>query len=63
MAFIYGNALVRPVVAGDGLGADKMPQANQLLDSRLGYFIRPGKHSMTTEDWSVWLNYADKWLR
>jgi hypothetical protein len=39
------------------------PASNELLNERLGYFIRPGKHSMTTPDWKVWLDYADKWLK
>ncbi len=51
------------LVAGDGVGAGKMPEVGKLLDSRLGYFIREGKHSMTTPDWKVWLDYADKWLK
>jgi len=51
------------LVAGDGLGAEKMPVTGSLLNSRLGYFIREGKHSMTTPDWKVWLDYADKWLK
>ena len=51
------------LVAGDGLGAAEMPEVGKLLASRLGYYIRPGKHSMTREDWAVWLDYADKWLR
>ena len=51
------------LIAGDGLGAAEMPEVGKLLDSRLGYYIRPGKHSMTREDWKVWLDYADKWLR
>ncbi len=51
------------LIAGDGLGATGMPETGKLLDSRLGYYIRPGKHSMTREDWKVWLDYADKWLR
>jgi len=51
------------LVAGDGLGAEKMPEVGKLLDSRLGYYIREGKHSMTTPDWKVWLDYADKWLK
>jgi hypothetical protein len=33
-----------------------------LLDSRLGYYIRPGKHSMDREDWGIFLDYADKQL-
>jgi hypothetical protein len=51
------------LVAGDGLGAEAMPETGKLMASRLGYFIRAGKHSMTTPDWSAWLDYADRWLR
>jgi hypothetical protein len=47
----------------DNLGAEKMPAVGKLLDSRLGYYIREGKHSMTTPDWKVWLDYADRWLK
>ena len=47
----------------DNLGAEKMPEVGKLLDSRLGYYIREGKHSMITPDWKVWLDYADKWLK
>jgi (4-O-methyl)-D-glucuronate---lignin esterase len=51
------------LVSGEGCDAKTMPETGKLLDSRLGYFIRPGKHSMTSADWKVWLDYADKWLR
>jgi hypothetical protein len=51
------------LVAGDGLGAETMPEVGKLLDSRLGYYIRQGKHSMNASDWKVWLDYADKWLK
>jgi hypothetical protein len=44
----------------EGLAADKPPELNKLLDSRLGYFIRPGKHSMTRDDWEVFWDFADK---
>ena len=54
---------VYKLLAGEGLGADKMPEVGTLLASRLGYYIRPGKHSMTGDDWKVWLDYADKWLK
>jgi pimeloyl-ACP methyl ester carboxylesterase len=54
---------VYQLVAGDGLGATTIPEVGQLLPSRLGYFIRPGKHSMAREDWVAWLDYADRWLR
>lgn len=51
------------LVAKEGCDAAEMPPHNQLLKSRLGYFIRPGKHSMTKLDWAVWLDYADRWLK
>lgn len=43
--------------------ADKMPEQGKLSDSRLGYFIRAGKHSMTPDDWKVYMQFADKWLK
>jgi hypothetical protein len=46
----------------EGLGVKTMPEPNHLIASRLGYHIRPGKHSMGKEDWKVWLEYADKQL-
>ena len=42
---------------------EQHPASGELLAERLGYYIRPGKHSMTTADWKVWLDYADKWLK
>jgi hypothetical protein len=45
-----------------GLAASTMPEINVLIDSDLGYFIRPGKHSMTRGDWKFFLNFADKHL-
>jgi hypothetical protein len=44
----------------EGLKADQMPPVGKLVDSRLGYYIRPGKHSMTKGDWKVFLDFADK---
>lgn len=48
----------------EGLKATTMPPLNTLVDSRLGYFIRPGKHSMTRQDWDAFLDFADRnWSR
>jgi hypothetical protein len=44
----------------DGLSADKLPEPGRLIDSTLGYYIRPGKHSMTKGDWQVFLDFADR---
>jgi dienelactone hydrolase len=46
----------------EGLAAAHPPEINQLIDSNLGYFIRPGKHSMTRGDWKFFLDFADKHL-
>lgn len=56
---------VYQLVAKEGLraGVTEMPAEGKLIDSRLGFFIRAGKHSMTVEEWRAWLDYADKWLR
>jgi hypothetical protein len=34
-----------------GLEAKQMPEPGKLINSKLGFYIRPGKHSMTKEDW------------
>jgi hypothetical protein len=43
-----------------GLDAARMPEIGKLIDSKLGYYIRPGKHSMTKDDWKIFLDFADK---
>jgi hypothetical protein len=44
----------------EGLAAKEMPPQRQLVSSRLGYYIREGKHSMTADDWGIFLNFADR---
>jgi len=44
----------------EGLSAEKMPGNNELIDSRLGFYIRPGEHSTTKEDWQTFLDFADR---
>lgn len=44
----------------EALVATSMPAEGKLIDSRLGYYIRPGKHSMTAGDWKIFLDFADK---
>jgi dienelactone hydrolase len=47
----------------EGLKANRMPVQGGLLESRLGYFLREGKHSMTPKDWEIYLRFADKWMK
>ena len=44
----------------EGISAQEMPPHGQLIDSRLGYYIRAGKHSMTAGDWEIFMNFADR---
>jgi hypothetical protein len=46
-----------------GLEAKSMPPLGQLSPGTLGYYIRPGKHSMTAQDWKVFLDFADRHLK
>jgi hypothetical protein len=43
-----------------GLDATQMPAPRQLVASPLGYYIREGNHSMTADDWRVFMDFADK---
>ncbi len=48
----------------EGLNATDMPKpGDALIDSRLGYWIRPGKHAMSPPDWKTYMDFADKWLK
>jgi dienelactone hydrolase len=51
------------LLGAEGLAGGARPEMNKLIDSRLGYFIRTGKHAMTRADWQVFLDYADKHLK
>jgi (4-O-methyl)-D-glucuronate---lignin esterase len=53
---------VYKLLKAGSLDAEKMPELGKLVNSKLGYFIRPGQHSMTREDWMVFLEFADKQL-
>jgi hypothetical protein len=54
---------VYELLGAGGLGAKAMPEPGRLIDSTLGYAIRPGKHSMTADDWTFFLDFADKHLK
>ncbi len=43
-----------------GIDADAKAEMGKLVGHELGYFIRPGKHSMTRQDWQAYLEFADK---
>lgn len=43
-----------------GCEAQAMPPEGKLVSSRLGYYIRAGKHSMIASDWTVFMDFADR---
>lgn len=45
------------------IATTEFPDENVLINSCLGYHIRPGVHGMTDVEWSVWLDFADKHLK
>lgn len=53
---------VYQLVGTEGMEADTQPPLSQPVLSRLGYWIRPGKHAITPEDWEVHLDFADRHL-
>lgn len=54
---------VYQLLGAEGLPTDARPEMNKLVASRLGYFIRPGRHAMTRADWEVFLTYSDKYFK
>jgi hypothetical protein len=50
------------LLGAGGLEVKERPEIGKLVDSKLGYFIRDGKHSMNREDWKAFLDFADKQL-
>lgn len=48
----------------EGPVLEEAPQpGDELTATRLGYWIRPGAHAVTPEDWSVFMDFGDQWLK
>jgi len=47
--------------AGD-FTATELPPDGRLIGGVMGYYLRPGAHSLLREDWQVFLDFADKHL-
>lgn len=61
-AVLRAASPVYEMLGVEGLTADARPEVGKLISSRLGYYLRAGKHSMTRDDWTAFLDFADKHL-
>jgi hypothetical protein len=59
---LKGAEPVYQLLRAGGCDAAVMPPVNQLVNSKLGYYIRQGKHSMIGHDWRIFMEFADKQL-
>lgn len=50
------------LLGAGGFGVEHFPPPGKLVGDTLAFFIRPGKHSTTREDWKTFLDFADKHL-
>ena len=46
----------------EGLEASELPKDGEFINSRIGYYIRKGKHDITEEDWDNYIKFANKYL-
>lgn len=47
----------------DGLAAKEWPAPSTLVTSTIGYYLRPGGHDVTLDDWQAMISFADKHLK
>ena len=46
----------------EGLGTNQLPKEDKLINSRIGYYIRRGRHDITDIDWDNFLKFSEKFL-
>ena len=59
---LRGADAVYGLFGAGGFNVKERPELGQLVGTKLGYFIRDGKHSMERRDWTAFLDFADKQL-
>lgn len=62
LAMLQAAEPVYRLLGAEGLARNELPVLGALSGGRLGYFLREGTHSMTAEDWTAFLRFADRWL-
>lgn len=50
------------LLGAGGLADPQMPPVGKLSAGTLGYWIRPGQHSMTPQDWQIFVDFAERHL-
>jgi hypothetical protein len=48
------------LLGADSLSTENVPPPPTLFNSTLGYFIRPGGHNVTRDDWHATLDWSDR---
>lgn len=63
--FLSGVAAapVYRLLGTDGIARQDWPAPGELVASRISYFLRPGKHDVTLEDWKAYVAFADRQLK
>ena len=59
---LRGAASVYRLLGAGDFSALELPPDGQLIGGTLAYYLRAGAHSLTREDWKVFLDFADKHL-
>ena len=62
-AACVGASPVYELLGAGGIATTDYPRENQLVDSVIGYHVRPGKHGIGPADWKVFFDFADMHLR
>jgi len=57
-------APVYALLGVEGAVLEQRPEpGDPLTPTRLGYWIRPGKHAVTPDDWATFMDFAEAWLK
>jgi dienelactone hydrolase len=59
---LRGAAPVYRLLGAGDFNPESLPADGELMGGTLGYYLRPGAHSLLKEDWKVFLDFADKHL-
>lgn len=61
-AACVGASPVYELLGKGKIASTQFPKENHLIDSIVGYHVRPGKHNVGEPDWKVFMDFADKHL-